>query len=232
LPKYNFNEAERQAVFNVHGSRCYLCNDLLTMKTVEIDHIIPESLEQQPEQLAKILKSLGCPDDFKVNSFENWMPACRPCNGKKLDLEWRPSLVVQVVLQRAATKAERAREVANTLVSTRRLYNALAVLKKASEEAELPEDVKAELLPLVLFNTETRDKTPEDEPVRVTPSYSVPLYEVLRDDGAIATVRGPYGIGGGPTTTAPVPTHMRCGSCGSPFFSGARCVICGQMDDD
>jgi hypothetical protein len=202
------------------------------MKTVEIDHIIPESLEQRPDQLSEALTSLGCPKDFNVNSFANWMPACRSCNGKKLDLEWRPSLLVQLVLQRAATKEERVREAANTLVTTRSLYNALAVLKKASGEAELPDDVKAELLPLVLFNVETRDKDASDQPVRVTPSYSIPLFEVISDDGAIATVRGPYGIGGGPTQTADVPSQMRCGSCGSPFFSGPRCVICGQMDDD
>lgn len=232
MAKYKFSEAERQAIFNVHGPRCYINNELLTMKTVEIDHIVPESLEDDPEEFRKVLKQLGLPDDFKVNAFENWMPACRACNGKKLAMPWQPSLLVQLVLQRAREKAESVRRNANRLVTDKQLYNALSVLTAASEQGELPKDVKEKLRPLVMLNAETREKKPVDDPIPISPSYSVPLYEILSDDGRIEVVRGPYGIGGGPAMTAEVPSGMRCGNCGFPFFNGARCVICGQMDCD
>ena len=105
MPKYDFKEAERQAVFTVHGPRCYICNGLVTMKTLEVDHVIPESLKNKADRLTEVLKLFACPPDFNVNSFENWLPACRPCNGKKLDMEWRPSPLIQMHLQRAAAKA-------------------------------------------------------------------------------------------------------------------------------
>lgn len=25
---------------------------------------------------------------------------------------------------------------------------------------------------------------------------------------------------------------MRCGVCGNPYFNGARCTLCGNMEDD
>jgi len=31
---------------------------------------------------------------------------------------------------------------------------------------------------------------------------------------------------------ANVPESMRCGVCGSAYFNGGRCVMCGSMDED
>ena len=202
------------------------------MKTVEIDHIVPESLKDDELAFAEARRQLGLQDDFDVNSFENWMPACRSCNSKKSKMLWHPSLQVQLVLQRAGQKASEVKKNANTLVSDRRLYSALSALTRANEQGELPEDVKEQLRPLVMFNAETREKKPVDDPVVVTPTYSVPMYEVLSNDGNIEVVRGPHGIGGGPPVTKEIPSGMRCSNCGFPFFEGIRCAICGQLNCD
>jgi hypothetical protein len=63
------------------------------------------------------------------------------------------------------------------------------------------------------------------DPVRVSPRY-----ELLKDDGHIRTVKGPFGVGAGPSGYAN--PHMRCGVCGNPYFNGVRCISCGMMEDD
>ncbi len=117
--KYHFSAAERYAVFTVHGENCYLCHEPINLKTMEVDHIIPESLLDDPVRLTVILKDLGRPGDFDLNSFANWMPACRSCNGTKRATVFEPSPVVQLVLQNAAGKAARVQSLATTTVSDR-----------------------------------------------------------------------------------------------------------------
>ena len=231
MSRYKFSPVERHAVYTVHGEKCYMCGRLLSVKIVEIDHVIPESLGDRPDELSKVLAELGRSPDFDLNSYENWMPACRTCNGDKHDMVWEPSLAVQRVLQKAKAKAAAAANLAMKTVRYRELQNALGILERANETGELSDEFKAALRPLVTYQREVREPELAKDPVRLTPGYTVPLYTILSDDGSIKTVRGPYGVGGGPSTSDVGP-GVRCGSCGYPFFNGARCVICGSMDDD
>jgi 5-methylcytosine-specific restriction endonuclease McrA len=229
VSKYKFSLVERHAVYTVHGEKCYMCGLPLTVKTAEIDHVIPESLAEKPAELAKVLAELGRSPDFNVNSFENWMPACRACNGDKLAMVWEPSLAVQRVLQKAKAKAPEAAALAAKTTRVHEVHDALGVLERASETGELSEEIKTALWPLVTYQRQVREPEVAKEPVRLTPRYEVPLYTVLSDNGLIKTVRGPYGVGGGPSADAG--PGMCCGTCGYPFFNGARCVICGSMED-
>lgn len=94
-------------------------------------------------------------------------------------------------------------------------------------------DIKERLQPLVADYAAARadDSDDERDVVRLTPEYAVPLHEVLSEDGIITAVRGPYGVGGGPSDSRDLPAGMRCGVCGYQYSSGARCVTCGIMDD-
>ncbi|MHA7861964.1 hypothetical protein ACX1DX_11385 [Tessaracoccus sp. Y36] len=67
--------------------------------------------------------------------------------------------------------------------------------------------------------------------LHLTPTRSVPLLEVLRDDGITATARGPYGVSGGPSLQSYSGLGARCWSCGHPFWNGTRCVVCGAQND-
>jgi len=230
MSSYAFNQRERHAVYTVHRQRCYVCGAALTMKTMQIDHVVPESVAGDATTLSEVCADLGLPADFDVNGYENWLPACAECNGKKREMVWRPSLLAQLALQRAAERAPKAREVAARLVSDQKVASALAVLEAANGEGDLTDEAKEQLRPLLEAYVQDRAEENAGDPVRVTPSYTVPLYEILGDDGQSVTVRGPYGVGGGPSGTASA--AMRCSSCGLPYFSGARCVICGMMDDD
>src|SRR5208337_1260070 len=127
----------------VHGERCYMCGVVLNLKTMEVDHVIPESLLHDPERLAQVLRDLGRPEGFNLNSFANWMPACRPCNGLKLDAVFDSSLKVQLILQKAAAKAPEAERIAARTVSDQELYEALTLLERANENGTLTDEFKA-----------------------------------------------------------------------------------------
>lgn len=68
---------------------------LVDLATMDVDHVIPEHLEQDPAKLAFVLAELGRLPDINVNSFVNWMPACKPCNIDKQGIVFDPSLLFQ-----------------------------------------------------------------------------------------------------------------------------------------
>lgn len=282
--KHSFTQAERFAVFNTHGDRCYLGGEILTHTTFEVDHILPESLLQTPYELQEVLAGFGLPADFDLNDYGNWLPSCRPCNGRKRKHVFRPTPMSQMMIDRARSKAEAARERAQRAVSEKDLADALAKLAKAYEVNDLPDgyeelavavtilaqahesgsfpDAYRELASMaheivrVPENFEvwaapviddyraehaayTDHEASEDaaaglEPsqrLHLTPTQSVPLLEVLSDDGISATARGPYGVGGGPSLQSDSGPGARCWSCGLPFWNGTRCVACGAQND-
>lgn len=100
MRKHSFTPAERYAVFVTHGDRCYLGRELLDMTTFQIDHIIPEHLQEDPRPLQKAIESFGLPDDFNLNSFENWLPACGSCNNRKRASVFEPVPIIKIELQK------------------------------------------------------------------------------------------------------------------------------------
>src|ERR1700733_4213262 len=77
MPKFK----ERIAIMRAHNSICFYCKKLIdSLELLEIDHIIPESLPKH--QLAILLEKLEKPN-FEINSYFNWVPAHRGCNGPK-----------------------------------------------------------------------------------------------------------------------------------------------------
>lgn len=231
MTKYRFTPAERYAVYSTHSDRCYLGGEPIDMVTFQVDHIIPEQLLSAPSRLAEALKLLGRDPGFQVNSFENWLPACANCNAKKRSAVFQPSPIVQLHLQIAAEKADAARSACQKVVTSQVLSRAANTLQRAAADGDLPEHVKAALWPLLKDYAGNRSDLSGSDVVRVSPTYVVPLLQLLSDDGHIAVAKGPYGIGGGPSLEAPVSPAMRCPSCGGSFFNGTRCVACGAQDD-
>lgn len=227
MSKYSFSHAQRFAVYVTHDEKCYMCNRPLDLKTMEVDHVIPESLVDVPDRLQKVFESLGRPADFDVNSYANWLPACRPCNGKKLATVFEPSLLIQLNLQRATDRADKARHFEQRTVSRKEITKALNLLERMNEAGELDEEIKKSLQPLVVFQEEQRSPELVGQSIRLTP-----LFEVLSEKDGLRLVRGSYGVGGCPIGPQ-VHSSFDCPNCGNiGAWSGARCVICGQMDDD
>lgn len=224
MSAYKFSPAERAAIYSTHGEKCYLCSKLLNLKTMEVDHIIPEFLIAKPKKLQTALNAFGLPSDFDLKSFANWLPACRPCNGTKNDIVFEPTPIVQVHLQRASVKAADAQALAAETVSKRKIENALNVLERARDDGTLDEEV---IQTLSEFISQHRQADLSGQPILLTP-----LYEIITEQKGIQLVRGPYGIGGRPAVRDPHPSFS-CPTCGSiAAWNGTRCVICGEMNDE
>ena len=189
--------------------------------------MIPETLLGTPDRLREVIESLGRPVDFDVTSYANWMPARRPCNGRKLATVFEPSPMIQLVLQRAAERADKAKGIEQGTISRKEIMKALNILERASETGELDDGIKIALQPLVAFQEKQRPPELVGQPIRLTP-----LFEVLSEKNGLRLVRGPYGVGGRPVGPH-VHSSFDCPNCGAiGAWNGARCVICGQMDDD
>jgi len=228
MAEYSFSNAQRYAVFKTHGDRCYMDGEPIDLLSFQVDHVIPESLADDPVRLGKVLKCLGRPSTFELNSYENWLPACAPCNIRKRALVWEPSLLVQRTLQNAAAKADEARAAEKDVLTKQKLGRAVNTLMRAHEDGGLSDDVKKRLQPIVYDIASARPAVSRHEVVRLTPDYAVPLFDVLSDDGSVRVVRGPFGMGGGPSSGT---LTTGCSVCGYNYFNGARCVICGNLED-
>lgn len=226
MAKKAFSATERLAVYTAHGEKCYLCTKPIDLKTMQVDHIIPDSLEGTA-RLAEVLIQLGLPSTFNLQSYENWLPACGPCNNLKRDQVFEPVPIVLVLLTKAAERASKAQAIAEKAVSEQNVQKALNTLERAiNSDALFGEEIKAQLSALFRFQTTYRAPEMLGKPVLIGLGL-----ELLAEKDGIRIVRGPYGVGGGPATTR-VPPAMRCPGCGFPYFNGARCVLCGLLDDD
>lgn len=226
MAKKAFSATERLAVYTAHGEKCYLCTKPIDLKTMQVDHIIPDSLEGTAG-LVEVLIQLGLPSTFNLQSYENWLPACGPCNNLKKDQVFEPVPIVLVLLKKAAEKASNAQAMAAKAVSEQQVQKALNTLERAmNNDALFGEETKAQLAALFRFQTNYRAPEMVGRPVLVSPGL-----ELLAEKDAFRIVRGPYGVGGGPSTNQVSPA-MQCPNCGFHYFNGARCILCGLMDDD
>jgi hypothetical protein len=224
MAKHAFTSHQRYAVFTAHGEVCYLCRKPIDLSSMEVDHIVPESISADPDRLRAVLVALGRRNDFDINSYENWMPSCRSCNRRKSDVEFEPSPIVQVLLQQAADAAPRAREAETEGLNKASLARAINVVQRYAAGHRLDASSIASLRPLLDEGDALR--TPEKKGTELN---LAPFLRVLRTEGSIMVVQGPHGIGGGPIEPSDA---MRCPNCGLQYFNGARCVSCGNLYDD
>ena len=178
MSRYRFSSAQRYAIFLVHGMKCYLCGAPLDLTSMEVDHVLPEHLLATPSLFDAAKSALGLPASFHLNSFENWMPACGSCNGKKSALQFEPSLLIQVELQHLAEKADKARRLCDDVVGTRRVSIALSALERAQESGRsFDGSTRERLLTLLKFASE-REFVPRGQPLRLTQSFRLVLTTV------------------------------------------------------
>lgn len=62
----------REAVYHKYDKHCAYCGKELTTKDFQVDHLIPIQRER-----------FGKYTEEQLERFENYMPACRVCNGYK-----------------------------------------------------------------------------------------------------------------------------------------------------
>jgi len=153
---------------------------------MQVDHIIPESLEGTAA-LTRVLHELGLPADFKINSYANWMPAHPNCNLIKSDVVFTPSPLIQAELQIAAQRAPKAQEIFETLASDRKINNALQELLVADERNVLKGEHWDRLVEMVgQFHERNRAEEERGKPLVLTPWLTI-----LGEQGGFLLIRGP-----------------------------------------
>lgn len=224
MSTYKFSPAERAAIYSTHGEKCYLCGTPINLKTMEVDHVLPESLLEKPRELRAALNAFGLPTSFEINAYENWLPACKPCNGAKKELVFEATPIIQVHLQRARAKALTAKQLAEETVTQRKIANALNVLERAQADGLLDSKTIHTLGEFI-----SRNRQPE---LKGKPILLTPLYEIVSEQNGVQVVRGPYGVGGRPAMQNSDPSFS-CPNCGPrAAWNGSRCVICGEIIDE
>lgn len=219
---YRFSAAQRFAVYTVHGSTCYLNGEPLYLKQMRIDHILPRSLRDDPERLSVVLKEYGLPDDFELDSFENWLPTCDPCNSAKYKEPFRATPIIQRYVDRARAKAAGTKALAEQIVTNQALSKALNIVEIAVDQGQLDPAALAPLIDLY----EQHQKQTKNREFRITPQFTI-----LHERDGYRLVQTSYGIGHMPSEntvhlSAPCPL---CGNYGP--WSGARCLGCGHLID-
>jgi len=71
-----FSAAEREAIWLAHEKKCAYTREVLDVSSFHIDHIVPESLAEDPSALKQVKIDLGLPDDFDIFGHGNLLP-CR-----------------------------------------------------------------------------------------------------------------------------------------------------------
>jgi len=225
MTKTKFDYPKRFAIFTVHGEKCWLCNELMSLSEVEIDHIIPESWSERPE-LPAILKSLGCPENFDLNGWANLRPAHGRCNRRKSSHVFRPSPLIQLELEIGLKKAPEVEEAMNGVLSDRKLEKAIALILGAAEAGKLGQSRIQKIAQLVSSKSE-----PYREPERKGKPFSVaPHLEVIKEEADRYWLKGPSGMMGYRPKNA-ADFSWDCPNCGPTGWNGTRCISCGHLVD-
>jgi hypothetical protein len=92
-----------------------------------------------PAALQTALEAFGLSPEFKLNSFENWLPSHPRCNRRKREHIFRPTPIIQMWLDRAQDKADAARRARDKSVGEKNIERAIGAL--CSGDTAVPEDL-------------------------------------------------------------------------------------------
>lgn len=158
----------------------------VVFKLVEIDHIIPETLEGNAEKLESLKIAFGLDENFQINSYLNWLPSCSRCNKSKGSKVFDPSPVYLSLFQTAASKAGKAQQKAKRFESDKGFGAKIEALIEAGQQAgafpkEFWEEIKA--AGDRFYIDEPRQSIPQEIPVTAEVSLSLTSQgvEILRN---------------------------------------------------
>lgn len=99
----------KYALYLEYDGECFYERTKMRFKDMHIDHIIPKHLEGTKE-LEKLLKTLGLPKDFNLNSIYNLVP-CRPNTNQVKNKNIYPDeFLAHCINMRTKVKADKIKE--------------------------------------------------------------------------------------------------------------------------
>jgi hypothetical protein len=145
LANQRLNGFLRQAIWQIHRQLCVYCGNPIGYSEMEIDHIIAESLLNDPNLLSATLLSHGLPDNFEVTCLDNLVPSCRDCNGRK---QAKPLLsgVANILIADAISKRNAIEILADKLNTKTRIDKGRAIVISAYQEGNLTDQDILEIM--------------------------------------------------------------------------------------
>jgi len=86
MSSQQFSNSVREALWEVHGRKCFYCRCELSLIDMKVDHVLPETLANDPLAFSEVRQRLGLDPTFDVFGHENHVPSCFGCNSRKGDL--------------------------------------------------------------------------------------------------------------------------------------------------
>lgn len=131
----------RYSIWEVHGKRNYYNGDFIKLSELEIDHIIPQSIEKETEKYKSLLESIGEDyNKFEINGLENYVITDRYHNNKKKNKELNSS-VIGLAINYAKEKSKAVLDFRNKLElkisQDRSLYEFMSIVKTEHEVEEI-----------------------------------------------------------------------------------------------
>lgn len=75
MKRKSISKADREKVYQKYNGHCAYCGIEITMKTMQVDHLIPMEFHEAYIVAGK-----------DIDTMSNYMPACRSCNNYKSSL--------------------------------------------------------------------------------------------------------------------------------------------------
>src|SRR5713226_1243608 len=77
MSNQKLSASQREAIWLAHEKKCAYTRESLDLSSFHIDHIVPESLADDPAEFERIKANLGLPNDFDIVGYGNLLP-CHP----------------------------------------------------------------------------------------------------------------------------------------------------------
>jgi hypothetical protein len=141
MTQQKFTASEREAIWVAHEKKCAYTRELLDLSAVHIDHIIPESLIDDPAKFEKLKADLGLSKDFDLSALDNILP-CKPgANLQKGSTILDPA-PIHYFLGIAASKKSEVEKNLKRIEKRQNRGRALVLLQQCLERDELsPQEV-------------------------------------------------------------------------------------------
>lgn len=145
MSSQSFTATQREAIWLAYDRKCAYTKQLLDISNFHIDHILPESLAEDPLELSKLLSSLGLPASFDLYGYYNLAPCHPGANLQKAALVLDPAHV-HFFLGIAAAKKPAVEENLARIERRKNRGRAIILLQQALERKELSPEEVADIL--------------------------------------------------------------------------------------
>jgi hypothetical protein len=225
MNKYKFSTTERFVLWKSYDYKCFWCGEPLEYKQTTIDHLFPEKLLSEIDELERVKRAYSLPSNFEVNDFCNWVPAHNNCNAKKSIRLIRKSPMFLLSIEEVQKKAIAVKKTFKSLDKRISKDKVIARLLTDLEKGNISSDDLMNLLESTSIYYLNMPNIRENELSHLPQGWKV--MSIDRKTGRIRVTNGKIA---GEIPIDIEPDHSwRCPVChGCGPWDGNKCCICGH----